>query len=356
VQQSANVSIIPVKPLKWQLRLADRSTAGVNLEAHYQIPPTVLFDLLADPLQHERIFDEIEAADAELLEDNGAQKKWRLDYSARWSFWKVSGICENRLWMWTDRNAGTVTFKLREPGFLRRYEGTWTIKSACGTPLSACYASADAVAAASLSSSPNSSRYSSPMSSPPGSPRGGAVTNGPGTPSSWGSFSGSSNCRGIDTAVAPAGSSGMVVSPLASVSVMDASAGLKGAVAAIARMQAAFLESMNNSATNFSSLANNAANSLSGSSLQPLTQIVPRPISIHTEAPSEQREQRRWEPVQLPTASVITAETFTSPKITPPYPLNSLLKNQSKGQVDDMLQGLVRAAVGQLQTQPLQVV
>lgn len=60
LQQIANVSINPAKPLKWQLRLADRSTAGVNLEAHYQIPPKVLFDLLADPLQHERIFDEIE--------------------------------------------------------------------------------------------------------------------------------------------------------------------------------------------------------------------------------------------------------------------------------------------------------
>lgn len=60
VQQPANVSIVPVKPLKWQLRLADRATAGVNLEAHFQIPPNVLFDLLADPLQHEAIFDEIE--------------------------------------------------------------------------------------------------------------------------------------------------------------------------------------------------------------------------------------------------------------------------------------------------------
>lgn len=60
VQQAVNVSITPLKPLKWQLRLADRATAGVNLEAHFQIPPNVLFDLLADPLQHERIFDEIE--------------------------------------------------------------------------------------------------------------------------------------------------------------------------------------------------------------------------------------------------------------------------------------------------------
>jgi hypothetical protein len=30
-----------------------------------------------------------------------------------------------RLFMWTDSDAGTVMFKLREPGFLNKYEGTW---------------------------------------------------------------------------------------------------------------------------------------------------------------------------------------------------------------------------------------
>jgi hypothetical protein len=37
-----------------------------------------------------------QSASAELLEDEGPRRKWRLDYMARWSFWKVSGICENR--------------------------------------------------------------------------------------------------------------------------------------------------------------------------------------------------------------------------------------------------------------------
>lgn len=38
---------------------ADRATAAVNLEAHYQVPPHMLFELLADPTQHDKIFDAI---------------------------------------------------------------------------------------------------------------------------------------------------------------------------------------------------------------------------------------------------------------------------------------------------------
>ncbi len=38
---------------------ADRATAAVDVEARYQIPPDLLFDLLADPRQHDKIFDAI---------------------------------------------------------------------------------------------------------------------------------------------------------------------------------------------------------------------------------------------------------------------------------------------------------
>jgi hypothetical protein len=56
----------------------------------------------------------------------------------------------------------------------------------------------------------------------------------------------------------------------------------------------------------------------------------------------------------MATSAVISASTLTSPKLTPPYPLNGLLKVQSKGQVEEMLEGLVRAATAKLQAQPLQ--
>lgn len=38
---------------------ADRATAAVNLEARYEISPHTLYDLLADPRQHDKIFDAI---------------------------------------------------------------------------------------------------------------------------------------------------------------------------------------------------------------------------------------------------------------------------------------------------------
>lgn len=51
----------------------------------------------------------LQACDSELLEARGGQSKYRLDYRTRWQFWKVSGVCDNKLHMWTDRDAGTVS-------------------------------------------------------------------------------------------------------------------------------------------------------------------------------------------------------------------------------------------------------
>jgi hypothetical protein len=84
--------------------------------------------------------------------------RYQLDYLAKWSFWRVSGLCTNRMLLLTDADEGTVsllwlsvkvllccctgsltsssvlalthalrvqpihaqvTFKLREPGFLK---------------------------------------------------------------------------------------------------------------------------------------------------------------------------------------------------------------------------------------------
>jgi hypothetical protein len=51
-----------IEPLKHSVssRLKDRQTAAVSVEAVYDLPPNTLFDLLADPAQHEHIFDAIE--------------------------------------------------------------------------------------------------------------------------------------------------------------------------------------------------------------------------------------------------------------------------------------------------------
>jgi hypothetical protein len=63
------------------------------------------------------------------------------------------------------------------------------------------------------------------------------------------------------------------------------------------------------------------------------------------------QQQQRQEVVVLPCSSLILAETLTSPKISPPYPLNGLLKMQAKTQVEEMLQGLVAAAADKARQQ-----
>lgn len=45
--------------------------------------------------------------------------------------------------------------------------------------------------------------------------------------------------------------------------------------------------------------------------------------------------------------AVITVDSLTRPSITPPIPLNQLLKGQASGQVTEMLQGLLKAAEAQ---------
>jgi hypothetical protein len=67
-----------------------------------------------------------QAADAELLETTGPLKKFKLNYTARWKFWKVSGVCENR-WVWVG--VGGLTCGRGWP--LRQRCGGWPVDAPC---------------------------------------------------------------------------------------------------------------------------------------------------------------------------------------------------------------------------------
>jgi hypothetical protein len=109
--------------LKLDVRLQDRFITNVNCEVEVDAPHSVVFDLLADPDNHTRIFRSIEGAQATLISESGPCK-------TRWNFWKVNGVCENKVLFHTDSSQGLATFHLREPGFLKVYEGTWSIMPA----------------------------------------------------------------------------------------------------------------------------------------------------------------------------------------------------------------------------------
>jgi hypothetical protein len=118
--------------------------AGVALRACMQmpVPAEVVYALLADPQAHVDVFSQIQVrafglgwcshvhadtctrhdtracshtcslqpqgARSRLLREEGPRRYFELDYTARWRFWRVGGTCENRLWMDTDADAGTV--------------------------------------------------------------------------------------------------------------------------------------------------------------------------------------------------------------------------------------------------------
>ncbi|KIZ00278.1 hypothetical protein MNEG_7685 [Monoraphidium neglectum] len=235
-------------------RLKGSATAQVDVEATYRISPRVLFDLLSNPQQHDKIFDAIERADSELLSEVGPVRTYRLDYLARWKFWKVSGTCTNKLIMTTDSQRGTVEFKLREPGFLRNYEGCWTITDAATGALN-------------------------PLSAPaPASPQPAIASLSLGG-------------RG--------GAAGAAPSHLAKPK--------QGVVSAIAHML----------------------------DQQELARLAAQRAEYSQHGEPRQRQHQ---------LAMIRAQCFTTPSRTPPPPINQALKSQARAQIEDQLDGLVRAA------------
>lgn len=110
--------------------------ACVNMEAVTSAPADVLFNLLADPTKHVDLFPDVKSVRCRLLEEDGPRRKYEMDTQAQWSFGpaalRIRGQCETKMWLESDSNAGTVTFKLREPGFLEVFECTWRIYPAHG--------------------------------------------------------------------------------------------------------------------------------------------------------------------------------------------------------------------------------
>jgi Polyketide cyclase / dehydrase and lipid transport len=111
-----------------EVHLKDRYMTCVNCTTLVSASHHKVFDRLADPNIHAAMFKSVEGASAQLIEDSGTRKIWHVDSQARWKFWKLGGSCESKVVFHTDRDSGTATFKLREPGFLKMYEGTWSIR------------------------------------------------------------------------------------------------------------------------------------------------------------------------------------------------------------------------------------
>jgi hypothetical protein len=82
---------------------AARAVRALEPPGRPSCPIQELFELVADPSLHTRIFDAIESCEHELVSDDGQQAVWRITYQTRWSFWKLGGVAESQLVMTIDR-------------------------------------------------------------------------------------------------------------------------------------------------------------------------------------------------------------------------------------------------------------
>ncbi|GLC44213.1 hypothetical protein PLESTB_000753600 [Pleodorina starrii] len=348
-----------VKKHDVKARLQDRSTAVVDLVSVVDAPGDVMFDLLADPHQHERIFDAIESANAELVSEEGAVRKWRLDYRARWSFWKVGGVCDNRLWMTTDREAGTVSFALREPGFLRTYEGTWTITgpdgrgpgaaphrdlAATATSASVAAAPTTTPATATADSSPRRHRLSTGSGAPPSpfAPRSSTDHSATGDEDAAGPYSHALSVSSRNSSFSSIRSSssgsldgGSVGSLSGAESPLDRSTrgGGRGGGGLVAGLFAA----INNpffAAPAVPQLTFFRTHDKGAATADPAAAAAGAVATARAATPLPA-------PRRYPTT--IKVRKAISPKISPPYPINQVLKGHASGQVSDMLEGLLAA-------------
>ncbi|GIL45547.1 hypothetical protein Vafri_2711 [Volvox africanus] len=355
---------LKVHDLKAHLR--DRNTAVVDLRSEVDAPADVIFDLLADPHQHERIFESIEAAAAELVSEDGPVRKWRLDYRARWKFWKIGGVCENRLWMTTDRSCGTVSFVLREPGFLRTYEGTWTITGPDGKGPGACRGAGNVTATAIQPPAAvvdATRRRSSSTEAPPPSSLPSADQSAISDYTEPQSHDLSPYLRARNSSRSSLGSSRSSLDGSNSVNAFPFPSSDESPVT-FRSTKSVTGGGVNEGSDKSSSGACNSSraggvSSLAGAgvfaaidspfTLPPrLTTAVPFPESVTAvsdKPPSPLLPPSPSPPSLLPSRSPATVciRKSISPKISPPFPMNQMLKGHAAGQVKEMLKGLLVA-------------
>ncbi|KAL3677682.1 hypothetical protein R1sor_020638 [Riccia sorocarpa] len=92
------------------------------------LPPSVVFDILADPA-NKRVFKNIkEVKYRKVLEDYGHRQIVELEQAAIWRFLWLSGTLSVCVRVDQDRRAYSLKYNLAKEGFMKRFEGSWNIQ------------------------------------------------------------------------------------------------------------------------------------------------------------------------------------------------------------------------------------
>jgi len=100
----------------------------VVMHAKVDLPPHAVYDILVDP-DNSRYFRTIKGVTyRRVLQDRWGKQKVEVEQAAGWRFLFLSGVFYTRLFVFQDRNKGTIRFKLAQPGFMKKFEGQWKVQ------------------------------------------------------------------------------------------------------------------------------------------------------------------------------------------------------------------------------------
>lgn len=101
----------------------------LKMMARIDMSPDDVFDLLTN-LDNTRIFRSLKPLSwRKVLADNGQGRVTaEFEQKAKWKFLFFSGTFKTRLVVSQDRDSRVINFRLAQPGFMKKFEGSWRLQ------------------------------------------------------------------------------------------------------------------------------------------------------------------------------------------------------------------------------------
>ncbi|WVZ59284.1 hypothetical protein U9M48_009448, partial [Paspalum notatum var. saurae] len=116
------------EPPEIKTTVPEGSLCNLNLKFKAGLPPDAVYNIIIDP-ENKRVFKNIkEVISRNVLLDEGSRQIVEVEQAAIWKFLWWSGILSVHVFVDQDRKNHTVKFKQGRTGFMKKFEGCWTIE------------------------------------------------------------------------------------------------------------------------------------------------------------------------------------------------------------------------------------
>lgn len=116
------------EPPEIEVTVPEGSLCNLNLKFKAGLPPDAVYNIIIDP-ENKRVFKNIkEVISRNVLLDEGSRQIVEVEQAAIWKFLWWSGILSVHVFVDQNRKNHTVKFKQGRSGFMRKFEGCWTIE------------------------------------------------------------------------------------------------------------------------------------------------------------------------------------------------------------------------------------